>query len=319
MKLKQQVAKIVRAAADFALEPVLHGNEQVRLLIGQQNARSLATANYSDIRQAEFRVFSQWGEDGIIQYLIQHVPIADTSFIEFGVESYAESNTRFLLLNDNWRGLIIDGGTRHQQFVRRKQLRWRYELEAVSAFVTRENVNDLFSRAGFTGDIGILSIDIDGNDYWVWESVDVVKPRIVIAEYNATFGPSLPVTIPYQADFDRNRAHYSSLYWGSSLGALCALANRKGMQFVGTNSAGNNAFFVRKDLASRLPALTSSEGFAPARFRESRDAAGQLSYITSPIERLRAIADKQVVNVVTGELATIAEHYREQLALGAKA
>jgi hypothetical protein len=313
MSLKRRVANLVRRAADYALDPVLRSNESNALLLGRMNARTVAAERYDSIQQAEFRVFSQWGEDGIIQYLINKVAIADRSFIEFGVESYAESNTRFLLVNDNWRGLILDGGTRHVEFTERRQLRWRHTLDAKSAFVTRENVNSLFESAGFSGDLGLLSIDIDGNDYWVWEAIQVVDPRIVVVEYNATFGPDLQVSVPYEAQFERTRAHSSTLYWGVSLGALCHLADRKGYQFVGSNSAGNNAFFVRRDVAGGLPALSSRDGYVEARFRESRDADGRLTYITSRAERLRTIADQTVVDVATGKAGTIRAIFASEL------
>ena len=145
-------------------------------------------------------------------------------------------------------------------------------------------------------EIGILSIDIDGNDYWVWQAVDAVRPRIVIAEYNSVFGPDLAVTIPYQADFERNLAHHSNLFWGASLSALCHLASRKGYAFVGSNSAGNNAFFARQDCAARLRPLSAAEGYVRSKFRESRNAAGELTYLSGEA-RLPVIAQMTVHDV----------------------
>ena len=135
----------------------------------------------SRLADAEFKVFSQFGDDGIIQYLLQQVEIPETSrrFIEFGVQDYQESNTRFLMVNDNWRGLIIDGSESNIQKVVSDPLYWRHDLTAVAAFIDRDNINDLFSSNGYSGEIGLLSVDIDGNDYWVWEAIDAVSPRIV--------------------------------------------------------------------------------------------------------------------------------------------
>jgi hypothetical protein len=313
MGLRKQAANLVRRVASYALEPLLQGQETSTLLLGRLNARAVSSERYRSIQQAEFKVYSQWGEDGIIQYLIHKVPIADQSFIEFGVESYAESNTRFLLVNDNWRGLVIDGGSRHVKFTEQRQLRWRHSLDAKTAFVTRENVNSLFEEAGFTGDLGLLSIDIDGNDYWVWEAVHVVNPRIVVVEYNATFGANLAVSVPYDPQFQRTQAHSSTLYWGVSLAALCHLGRKKGYRFVGSNSAGNNAFFVREDIAGDLPALSAQDGYMEARFRESRNADGQLTYLTARRDRLLAIADQNVVDVVSGELVSIRTHFAAEL------
>jgi len=209
---------------------------------------------YENIHDAEFKVFSQFGEDGIIQYLIHNIgidPICQ-KFIEFGVGDYTESNTRFLLINDNWTGLVIDGGEQYIDNIRKDDIYWRYDLTAVNSFINKENINQIFLDNKFSGEIGILSIDIDGNDYWIWECIEVVNPIIVIVEYNSIFGGKSATTIPYDPFFMRGKAHYSHLYWGCSLKALCLLAEQKGYCFVGSNSNANNAFFVRKDKVVRL-------------------------------------------------------------------
>ncbi|MFZ0536219.1 MAG: hypothetical protein WAM47_05140, partial [Candidatus Sulfotelmatobacter sp.] len=209
----------------------------------------------SSLDEVEFKVFSQWGEDGIIDWLIERAEIPPHlhSFIEFGVESYAEANTRFLLQNRNWRGLVMDGDpARIERLNKQKQLFWGYDLTAKSAFITRENVNDLFVDAGFSGEIGLLSIDIDGNDYWVWEAIRAVRPIICVCEYNAVFGDIWPISVPYDPHFVRTRPEFRNLYFGASIAAFRSLASQKGYQFLGTNSGGVNAFFIREDYASRF-------------------------------------------------------------------
>ncbi len=260
------------------------------------------------ISDAEFKVFSQFGDDGIIQYLVHQIGIAreDQTFVEFGVQDYQESNTRFLLMNDNWRGLILDGDKANIRKVREWGDFWRYELTAVAAFIDRENVNDLFVRHSFSGEIGLMSIDIDGNDYWVWERVEAVTPIIVVAEYNSTFGSRHAVTIPYDPSFQRSRAHYSNLYWGASLKALCLLAENKGYAFVGSNSAGNNAYFVRRDRLSNLKPLAVEAGYVVSRFREARDKDGNLSYLKGA-ERLNEIADLPVFDIERGIAVRLAD------------
>ena len=279
--------------------------EHLRLALGRHESRRVKSQRYERLSEAEFRIFSQFGEDGIIQYLISKVPIEHEIFVEFGVEDYSESNTRFLLCNDNWRGLILDGGTTHIDFVRSNTLGWRHTIDARSVFITRENINETIAAAGISGDIGLLSVDIDGNDYWVLEAIDVVSPRILIAEYNSTFGPDAAVSVPYDPGFDRTKAHYSTLFWGASLAALCLAASRKGLAFVGSNSAGNNAFFVRRDLLGDLRELTPQEGWVDARFRESRDSEGNLTYISGRANKVAAIADLSVIDVVTGAQTTV--------------
>ncbi len=272
-----------------------------RFLLGSMAAhqlrRQIKNNHIKTLQEAEFQAFSQFGDDGIIQYLVEKLKPLPEIFIEFGVESYKEANTRFLLMHNNWRGLIIDGDANLMAAVRRSDLCWRYDLTAVGAFITRENINDIFVKNGFTGEIGLLSIDIDGNDYWVWQAIEAVNPVIVIAEYNSVFGAERAISIPYQPDFHRHRAHFSGLYWGASLPAFCHLAEQKGYDFVGCNRAGNNAYFIRTD-RNPLPPLTAREGFVESRFRESRDAAGNLTFLSGEA-RLEAIRGCEVVEVST--------------------
>jgi hypothetical protein len=156
-----------------------------KILIDQIAARGRLT----DIHEAEFKVFSQFGEDGIIQYLIRQAKIPSNlhTFVEFGVESYVEANTRFLLMNNNWSGLVMDGSKENVATVQNTALYWKYGLTAIAAFVDADNINGLIQSAGFGGEIGLLCIDIDGNDYWIWDRINVVNPIIVIVEYNSLF------------------------------------------------------------------------------------------------------------------------------------
>ncbi len=238
------------------------------------NGRSLPT-----ISSAEFKIFSQWGEDGIIQYLLRHVDVPNTVFVEFGVENYQEANTRWLLEGHNWSGVILDGNESNIKQIRSEPLYWRHDLTAVCAFIDAENINSLISKNGLSGDIGLLSVDIDGMDYWVWKAIDVITPAIVIVEYNSLFGPDRQVTVPYNASFSRQSAHYSWSYYGASLAALVSLGKHKGYAFVGSNSAGNNAFFVRQDLIKApLRSLSAAEGYVKRKFREARDQGGRLTF-----------------------------------------
>ena len=159
-------------------------------------------------------------------------------------------------------------------------------MKAAQAFVTRENIDALIGTNGLSGEIGLLSVDIDGVDYFVWEAIMVVQPALVVVEYNARFGPERAVTVPYDAAFQRGAAHSSHIYYGASLAALVGLGKRKGYAFVGANSAGNNAFFVRRDLLpADLRERTAREGFVDCQFRESRDAAGRLAFFNAEEER----------------------------------
>src|SRR5205085_9698285 len=179
--------------------------DTLKVLAAQPLVQSVrANKLASSLHEAEFKVFSQFGDDGIIQYLIHRLAPLPDSFVEFGVENYRESNTRFLLLNNNWRGLVMESDAASIDHIQHDEIYWRHTLTARRAFVTRDNIYDLLKEAGFLGEVGLLSIDIDGNDYWVWEKLTAINPVIVIVEYNSIFGSDLAVTIPYHPNFARH-------------------------------------------------------------------------------------------------------------------
>ena len=266
-----------------------------------------AKETIASLRDVEFKVFSQFGEDGIIDWMIERSQIPDRlhSFIEFGVELYDEANTRFLLENRNWRGLIIDANPQLEPKLRNSPLAWRHVLKARSAFITRENINRIFEDCGFSGEIGLLSIDIDGNDYWVWEAIESVNPVITICEYNAVLGDLYPIVVPYDPTFTHARPNYHNLYGGASIVALQSLAKRKGYTCLGSNSTGNNAFFIRNDYASRFGRTVIADvAPSPSKLRESRDPSNHLTFAEG-IARQTLISSLPVVNIETGESMTI--------------
>jgi hypothetical protein len=250
--------------------------------------------------EVEFQVFSQFGDDGIIQYLIDKLPIKNKTFIEFGVENYKESNTRFLLVNNAWSGMVIDGSLENVNQIRNSQLYSFYDLRAVHSFITKDNINNIIKNCGFQEEIGILSVDIDGNDYWVLESINTVKPDIIICEYNSLFGFEDPITIPYKEDFVRGQQSPFNFY-GASLKSLCLLAASKGYFFVGCNSAGNNAYFINEQHReySPLSEKTPEEGYNLAMFSETWDANKEPR---RGKEKLMSINGQEVVDVTTMEI-----------------
>lgn len=281
--------------------------ERLLLLFGHQLAASARSSACSNVKAAEFGVFSQFGEDGIIQYLLGRVPIEHETFIEIGVQDYRESNTRFLLLHDNWRGLIVDADNRHLRSPHNERLRWRHTLHMIQEFVTKDNIDLVVSKAGFASDVGLFSLDVDGNDYWIFEALEAIQPRIVILEYNSLFGPHREVTVPYQRDFSRFRAHYSGLYWGASLKALTTLSEAKGYELAGSNRAGNNAFFVRNDLTDNLVVADPIKAWVPSRFRDSRNANGELNYITGHEAQRKAIEHLPLIDLQRGTQIKVAD------------
>lgn len=280
--------------------------EKSMVLAGKQMA--LLNAQYKTLPKSladfEFKVFSQFGEDGILDWLVEKLSPMPEVFIEFGVENYEESNTRFLLLNRNWRGLVMDGSQSNVEFIQNSTLYWQRDLTAKTAFITRENIEEIIEQSGFAGEIGILSIDLDGNDYWVWEAISNVNPHIVVCEFSTVFGDVYPITIPYMKNFTRMALHHSGQYFGASIPALLHLAEQKGYTCVGTASTGVNAFFVRNDLAAKIRNILPEAVLYPARHSDTRAKTGQLTYLRGQ-ERLNLIGRLPVVNVVSGETQLI--------------
>ncbi len=252
-----------------------------KLMLGKILSNQIKAYEASQLQNIEFSVFSQFGDDGIIQWLIHHLDIPNKTFIEFGVEDYSESNTRFLMMNDNWSGFVMDGSNKNINKLKSQYYYWRHDLAAQAVFITRDNINSLIAEQNFQEDVGLLHIDLDGNDYYVWKAINVINPVIVIVEYNSLFGIDRPISVIYDDGFVRKNAHYSNLFWGTSLLSLNNLAREKGYSFIGCNSAGNNAYFVRNDkLNSKVKSVSLADGFVQSKYRESRDKNGQLSYLS---------------------------------------
>lgn len=272
-------------------------------ILAELNARKPALS----LNDCEFKVFSQWGEDGIIQFLTANVAIKHRTFIEFGVEDFRESNCRFLMMKDDWSGLVLDGSSKKINRLRSSYYYWRHALQSQVAFITRENIKALLDESGFAKELGILSVDIDGVDYYVLAELGDWKASILIVEYNALFGCRRAVSVPYSADFQRTRQHHSNLYYGASLPALAHIANQQGYAFVGANNAGCNAFFVRRELLNgAVREVSVIDGFRESRFRQARNERGELTY-ASPDEERKLIANMPLADVVSGETLTVAD------------
>lgn len=279
--------------------------DELKVLSGQIIARQNVDLKSDTLASFEFKVFSQWGEDGIIEMLVSRLNIESRTFIEFGVEDFLESNCRFLMVNRNWSGFVIDGSKRNINRIRNSYYYWKYDIVAWNAFVDAENIESILSNSRFEKDIGILSIDIDGADYFIWKSIESFSPKIVIVEYNAIFGAERAITVPYDPHFQRTRKHFSNLYFGASLAALADLAEKKGYALVGCSSSGVNAFFVRLDgLGDAVKPVDVQQAFVASQFREGRDKSGRPAFYRGH-ERLDKIRGLPVLNVFTGEMESL--------------
>jgi len=238
---------------------VLYARHRESLLSSQRNRDPKRLLMYG------FRGYSQLDEDGMIQEMFKRIGVSQRVFVEFGVGDGTENNTLYLLLS-GWRGLWIDGNEANSACIRRQlaQFMKTGQLTFVQGFVDRDSINQMIGDAHYSGEIDLLSIDIDGNDYWVWEAMSVLQPRAVVIEYNAVFRPPLAIVAEYKKDFVWD----GTSYYGASLKALETLGSRKGYALVGCSLSGINAFFVRQDLVrdNFCAPFTAENHFEPPRF-----------------------------------------------------
>jgi hypothetical protein len=208
------------------------------------------------LREAGLRVFSEVDEDGILLYLLAVVGVGRGRFVDIGAgDGVTASNCANLALNLGFHGLFVDGNPdgieAATRFYASHPDTKAYPPKSAHAFVTRENVNDVIRGAGFDGEIDVLSIDIDGNDYWIWEAITCVQPQIVVIETHVEYLLD-DVCAPYRADFDWRRHARSDQVFGASPAAMRRLGEQLGYRLVGGNRFGFNAFFLRGDLDAEV-------------------------------------------------------------------
>jgi hypothetical protein len=265
--LPEQIAQFQEQIARLEwLEQQLEAKQRLNALYMLQQAGS--TVMPSVVNQYELSIASQNGEDGILFFLFSLIGSTNRYFVEFGIEDGRECNTANLSIHFGWRGLLIEGSAEYSARARAyydAQLREdRERVQIANALIQPDNINRLFTEKKVPPEIDLLSIDIDGNDYWVWHALDATSPRVVVIEYNASFGPERSLTVEYDPAFDRWKKHDSGYYHGASLSALNKLANAKGYALVGCDRRGVNAFFVQEDaLTAPLRKLPPQEAFFP--------------------------------------------------------
>ena len=273
------------------------------LIISNQNFKRFKKIN--DLSDVEFSSFSQWGDDGIIDWLIDNLKLKNKRFVEIGIEDYWECNTRFLLKKRNWNGLIIDMSKDHIQKIKSQSLYWKHNIIAKQIKITKENINKTLIDAKFNKNIGLLSLDIDGNDYWIIKALNI-NADIIVCEYNGVFGEQHNITVPYKKNFDRTKEHYSNLYYGCSIKALISLMLTKEFIFIGTNSAGNNAYFLQKKNYKQLKKkIKNKKTFFP-KFRESRNSKKEKTFLTID-KTINLIGNKIVYDLSKKKLIKIKE------------
>lgn len=275
--------KLIGSGDYLTLRRRLEANErqarQLALHLLRQNADPstfVLDNRHAPLNQHELSVYSQNGEDGILLYLFALVGVQTRRFVEFGIGNGRQCNTANLALNFGWSGLLMEADRQQaaaaQAFYQQQLGPGQTAVQIIPARVTAENINDLLTKYlaahPINSDIDLLSIDIDGNDYWVWQAIHVVQPVVVVIEYNPTFGREAALTIPYDPTFNRFTSHPTGFYHGASLAALARCGQKKGYVLVGCDSSGTNAFLVRQDKAAgKITAIPPAEAYFPGYYR----------------------------------------------------
>lgn len=222
------------------------------------------------LNKYEFQVYSQNGEDGILEEIFNRIGVKNNYFVEFGIQNGLECNTSYLLLK-GWSGLWLEGDKKcvAQAATIFKDLLRENKLKIQEAFITAENIESLFHKFNVPQEFDLLSIDIDGNDYYVWEAITYFTPRAVVIEYNAIIRPNLAWVKAYNPTEMWN----DTSYFGAGLKSLEILANKKGYCLVGCDFSGTNAFFVRQDLIGEqfLAPYTAENHYEPVKYFLNRN------------------------------------------------
>ena len=294
--------KILKKYFSSILNRVFNEEIQKELILKAKllSNQNLKLKRIKDLSEVEFQVYSQWGEDGIIDWLVNKFPEIPKSFLEIGTENYKESNTRFLLVNKNWDGFIIEADKNSVKDIKSQRVYWRHNLTIENQFVDQNNINTIIKRINIPKKLGLLSLDIDGIDYWVLKKLSVLEPSIVICEYNSLFGQKKAITVPYKKNYIRSNEHYSNLFYGASIKAFIDLLKKRNYFFIGTNSAGNNAFFVNQNIWKKAKKLIYEKKIFISKFRESRNLKGELTFLNKK-KSLEMIKNKIVIDLKSNQ------------------
>ena len=243
------------------------------------------------IRDFEFSCHSQNGEDGIILYLLSRINVENHFIVEIGTEDGHECNSTNLILNFGWHACLIESDVEMASNAVRyfRDANAGERVQVINERATPENINRLISKTAMPRQPDVLSIDIDSHDYWLWEAMDVIEPRLVVIEYNASFGPSRSVTIPYgeRPQLTKEQLKY---YQGASITALSRLGKRKGYELIAGDSKGVNAFFIRNDICT-------TAGLSPATPEQVYRLHFRRSQKRTPEEQLQIISEFELTEV----------------------
>ncbi len=256
--LRRAIDRASRVMADslketLAIDRESYSQQMQRGICNQyQLLRSAGIAPYPNIRDAGFRAYSQFEEDGIILYILSMIGFKTRRVVEMCCGSGEECMTTNLILNHGFDGFLFDGSAdnirRAERFFRSKHDCLLYSPVLKAAWITAENVNDLLSESGCAGEVDLFSLDIDGNDYWVWDAIKAIRPRLFVVETHNIIPSDKSLTIEYRPDFNYlDQVGAAQLFRSASLLAMVKLCKRRGYRMIGAHRHGFNVFFLRND------------------------------------------------------------------------
>ena len=273
------IRQIATQIADYLLGPLVRQSGGLGVSGVEQRALSIAYRQLFGskgpalkFKDVDFRIYSQNEEDGILLYIFSLIGTTNKQCVEICAGDGIECNTANLLINHRWVGLLCDGNERNTaeaaKFYKKHPDTMYWPPTILTEWITKDNVNGIIDKGGFAGEVDLLSLDIDGNDYWVWKEISKISPRVVVLEFNHLWGPDVAVTVPYHENFVAEFTEFGSVYAGASLQAFVKLAEQKGYTLIGTNAIATNAFFLRDDIQCEwLPKVDPSVCFDHPRAR----------------------------------------------------
>jgi hypothetical protein len=287
------------------------GFEKILGLIGISAIKAQRSSynSFKDLRQSELSVYSQNGEDGILDFLLEQCGIQKPNILEIGAGNFQECNSRFCNLLRNSNLYLVDVHLAQIEFKKyflQRLINAKIILD--NTWVTKDNINSIIEKArNSLKDLHVLSIDLDGNDYWILTSITELDFDIIVLEYNPSLSICEPVSSIYKFDFDRKKEHYSYKYYGASLEAFVSFLNNRGYFFVGATSQGTNAFFLKNKYDKQFLNLDKTvDLYKNISSRESRDESGRLLLADFYLER-NLLSNKLVINTETGETKKISQ------------
>ena len=303
----------IRILKKFLGSPFIFDSNNLKFFLGQSAVTSSTSSRseFKDLWDSEVKVYSQWGEDGIINFILDKIGLAKPNILEIGVGDFSECNSRFAIEYRNASAVLIDTNSELENGVKRSGLLWKSHIFPINAKVDISNCVELYAQAEkLIGTIDVLSLDIDSNDYWIIDKLEKFENlKLIIVEYNPLFGSEAAISIPYSQDFLRFSANVSGLYYGASLQAMCHILGLRDFILLGTNRICNNAFFIRKSDLSQftqldIPDTTNLKKYVDWRCRDSRNEDGELTY-SSGEARLKLIAHEKVQDVKNNKIDSL--------------